>query len=188
MRRTSGCSPPNPAWTRTGRSASSGTRGRAWSRGGRWSPGSSRKPTRGDEKARSKIEKYPNAWLPEGEFRHDFDRFVLEGTEKVSKLGTPQSVTLARADGRLVDFVGRTENFDDDLNTVRDKLGLERGISRRAATRAATGTTTSTTTTRRARRWPRSSPATSNSSVTPIDRSTSAAQQQPTRGNGPRIQ
>ena len=81
---------------------------------------------RGDEKARSKIEKYPNAWLPEGEFRHDFDRFVLEGTEKVSKLGTPQSVTLARADGRLVDFVGRTENFDDDLNTVRDKLGLER--------------------------------------------------------------
>ena len=84
------------------------------------------KADRGDEKARSKIENYPNAWLPEGEFRHDFDRFVLEGTEKVSKLGTPQSMTLARADGRLVDFVGRTENFDDDLKIVRDKLGLAR--------------------------------------------------------------
>jgi hypothetical protein len=79
---------------------------------------------KGVEQARRKIEKYPNAWLPEGEFRYDFDRFVLEGTEKVAKLGRPQSLTLARADGTLVSFVGRLENFDRDLNVVREKLGL----------------------------------------------------------------
>jgi hypothetical protein len=83
------------------------------------------KADQGDENAKRKIETYPKAWLPEGEFRDDFDRFVLEGTEKVAKVGRPQCVTLARADGRLVDFVGRTENFDHDLNIVRSKLGLE---------------------------------------------------------------
>ena len=74
-----------PIWTRTGRSASSGIRGRH----GLVVVDGLRvfeKAERGDEKARSKIEKYPNAWLPEGEFRHDFDRFVLEGTEKGQQL------------------------------------------------------------------------------------------------------
>lgn len=79
----------------------------------------------GVEQARRKIETHPQAWLPEGEFRDDFDRFVLEGTEKVAKVGRPQVVTLSRKDGTTVDFIGRTENFDHDFNVVRERLGLE---------------------------------------------------------------
>jgi hypothetical protein len=79
----------------------------------------------GDPQALRKIENYPKAWLPEGEFRHDFDRFVLEGTEKIGKVGRPQSKTLSRADGSLADFVGRLENFDHDFNVVREHLGLK---------------------------------------------------------------
>ena len=71
-----------------------------------------------------KIENHPKAWLPEGEFKDDFDRFVLEGTEKIPKVGRPQSRTLSRADGAMADFVGRLENFDEDFNVVRERLGL----------------------------------------------------------------
>lgn len=78
----------------------------------------------GVPKAVKKIEKYPKAWLPEGEFKDDFDRFVLEGTEKIAKVGRPQSKTLSRRDGSMVDFVGRVENFDHDYNLVRERLGL----------------------------------------------------------------
>lgn len=77
----------------------------------------------GNEQAIRKITNFPKAWLPEGEFRHSFDAFVLEGTEKVPKLGRPQIVTLSAPD-RRVDFVGRVENFTDDINIVREKLGL----------------------------------------------------------------
>jgi hypothetical protein len=79
----------------------------------------------GVEQARRKIETHPRAWLPEGEFRDDFDRFVLEGTEKVPKVGRPQIVTLSRRDGTAADFIGRTEHFDRDFNVVREKLGLQ---------------------------------------------------------------
>jgi hypothetical protein len=80
----------------------------------------------GVEQARRKVEQYPNVWRPLGQFRHDFDRFVLDGTEKVRRLGEPQCVSLSRQDGSLVDFVGRTEHFDRDFNVVREKLGLKR--------------------------------------------------------------
>lgn len=78
----------------------------------------------GVPQAIAKIENHPKAWLPEGEYRDDFDRFVLEGTDKIAKVGRPQAKTLRRKDGSLVDFVGRTENFDEDYNTVRERLGL----------------------------------------------------------------
>ncbi|WP_310961464.1 sulfotransferase family 2 domain-containing protein [Nocardioides terrisoli] len=77
----------------------------------------------GHQPAIDRIAKDPTAWLPEGEFRHDFDRFVLEGTEKISKVGRPQIKTLS-AGARLVDFIGRTENFEKDINIVRERLGL----------------------------------------------------------------
>lgn len=79
----------------------------------------------GDPKALQKIEKHPNAWLPEGEFRHSFEAFVLEGTEKIAKVGRPQIHTLSGRRGARVDFVGRVESFVDDVNTVRERLGLE---------------------------------------------------------------
>ena len=70
-----------------------------------------------------KIQTHPQAWLPEGEFRNDFDRFVLEGTEKISKVGRPQIQTLS-ARRRKPDFVGRVENYNHDYNVVRRRLGL----------------------------------------------------------------
>ncbi|WP_235736948.1 sulfotransferase family 2 domain-containing protein [Nocardioides alcanivorans] len=59
-----------------------------------------------------------------GEFAHDFDAFVLEGTAKIAKVGRPQVQTLMAKD-RKADFVGRTENFHEDANQVRQRLGLE---------------------------------------------------------------
>lgn len=78
----------------------------------------------GDPKAVKKIETYPDAWLPEGEFAHDFDAFVLEGTAAIAKVGRPQVRTLT-AKERDPDFIGRIENFDEDVNKVRARLGLE---------------------------------------------------------------
>ncbi|HEX7739889.1 MAG TPA: sulfotransferase family 2 domain-containing protein [Marmoricola sp.] len=77
----------------------------------------------GDPAAIRKVEKHPTAWLPEGEFRNDFDGFVLEGTAAIAKVGRPQRRTLT-APGREPDFVGRVENFTDDYNVVRERLGL----------------------------------------------------------------
>ena len=79
---------------------------------------------RGDPEVVRKITNYPKAWLPEGEFRDDFDRFVLEGTEKIAKVGRPQIRTLATKH-RSPDFVGKVENFHDDVNVVRERLGLK---------------------------------------------------------------
>ncbi len=78
----------------------------------------------GDERAIAKIERHPTAWLPEGEYKDSFDRFVLEGTEKLDKIGRPQLVTLSARDGRQVDFVGRTEDFAAGVAVVRERLGL----------------------------------------------------------------
>jgi hypothetical protein len=78
----------------------------------------------GVPQAVERIQRNPEAWLPEGEFAKDFDGFVLEGTRKIPKVGRPQVVTLSRADGRLADFVGRVESFDADVNHVRRHLGL----------------------------------------------------------------
>lgn len=77
----------------------------------------------GHPKAQQKLRNHPDAWLPEGEYRHDFDRFVLEGTVKLRKVGRPQVVTLSGGD-RPVDFVGRLESFADDVAIVREHLAL----------------------------------------------------------------
>ncbi len=79
----------------------------------------------GDPKALRKIQNHPKAWLPEGEYRDSFDAFVLEGTERIAKVGRPQVHTLTGPQGTRVDFVGRVESFVDDLNVVRERLGLE---------------------------------------------------------------
>jgi hypothetical protein len=78
----------------------------------------------GKEEALRKIEKYPNAWLPEGEFRDDFEGFVLHGTEKIPRVGRPQVQTLSGRGGKRVDFLGRVESFDRDVAVVRERLGL----------------------------------------------------------------
>ena len=70
-----------------------------------------------------KLRKQPEAWLPEGEYRDDFDRFVMEGTLALRKVGRPQVKTLT-AGARQVDFVGRLETFDRDIAVVRERLGL----------------------------------------------------------------
>ncbi len=79
---------------------------------------------RGDARVVAKIQRNPKAWLPEGEFAKDFDAFVLEGTAKIKKVGRPQVRTL-NAPGRPADFVGRIETFQQDVNHVRERLGLE---------------------------------------------------------------
>ena len=78
----------------------------------------------GQEQAQRKLRDYPQAWLREGELRHDFSAFVLQGTETIPKVGRPQLRTLSGPDGRTVDFIGRIESFDHDAAVVRDKLGL----------------------------------------------------------------
>ena len=74
--------------------------------------------------AQAKLRKHPKAWLPEGEYRHDFTRWVLEGTVELPKVGRPQLVTLSARGGRQVDFIGRLENFDRDIAVVREHLDL----------------------------------------------------------------
>jgi hypothetical protein len=55
-----------------------------------------------------------------------FEEFVLRGTEELPRVGVPQ-ITYLRAPklGREVDFIGRTENFVEDLQRVQVQLGLE---------------------------------------------------------------
>jgi hypothetical protein len=77
----------------------------------------------GHPRALAKLRNHPEAWYPEGEYRHDFDRFVLEGTLALKKVGRPQLATLS-ARGRRVDFIGRLESFDRDIAVVREHLGL----------------------------------------------------------------
>jgi hypothetical protein len=77
----------------------------------------------GEPKALEKLRRHPEVWLTEGEYRHDFARFVLEGTDAISKVGRPQLTTLTAA-GRTVDFIGRLESFDRDIPLVRERLGL----------------------------------------------------------------
>ncbi|WP_235736946.1 sulfotransferase family 2 domain-containing protein [Nocardioides alcanivorans] len=79
---------------------------------------------RGEPRVVRKVNANPKAWLPEGEFAKDFDAFVLEGTAKIRKVGRPQMEMLSAPD-RMADFVGRIENFHADVNTVRERLGLE---------------------------------------------------------------
>jgi hypothetical protein len=77
----------------------------------------------GHPRALAKIRNHPSVWIPEGAYRDDFERFVLEGTVSLPKVGRPQLRTLS-AQGRRVDFVGRLESFDSDIAVVRERLGL----------------------------------------------------------------
>lgn len=88
---------------------------------------------RGQEPARTKVEKLRGIWGPLGQYREDFPTFVLEGTQHVERLRVPQLHRL-EANGRgRVDFVGKVENFVHDVNVVREKLGLApvEGLPRR---------------------------------------------------------
>ncbi len=53
----------------------------------------------------------------------DFESFVLEGTQELRRLGTPQLQYLRYQD-READFIGRTEQLDVDVRVVLDRLGL----------------------------------------------------------------
>jgi hypothetical protein len=77
----------------------------------------------GKPEALRKLAEVPAVWAVEGEYRHDFRRFVVEGTAAIPKAGRPQVATLS-AGARRVDFVGRVETFDRDLAIVRERLGL----------------------------------------------------------------
>ncbi len=55
-----------------------------------------------------------------------FEEFVMRGTEELPRVGTPQiSYLRAPKFDRQVDFIGRTENFAEDLQKVQIRLGLE---------------------------------------------------------------
>jgi hypothetical protein len=79
----------------------------------------------GFEKAQNHLQSNPEHWAPFGEYRDDFRRFVLEGTVEVKRFGQPQIRWLTKRGGGLVDFVGKVENFVEDVNVVREHLGLE---------------------------------------------------------------
>lgn len=80
---------------------------------------------RGKPRAVAHLADHPKRWAPFGEYRHDFRRFVLEGTREVARFRKPQIAWLTKPGGGLVDFIGRIENFDADVNVVRDHLGLD---------------------------------------------------------------
>lgn len=54
----------------------------------------------------------------------DFETFLRRGPEELGRLRTPQLDYLT-ADGREVDFLGRTESLKKDLQTVFGHLGLD---------------------------------------------------------------
>jgi hypothetical protein len=78
----------------------------------------------GRERAKRKVRRLPHIWEPLIQYRDSFDRFVLEGTREVPRLGMPQ-VSLLTAGDRRVDFVGRIENFLHDTNLLRERLELK---------------------------------------------------------------
>lgn len=65
----------------------------------------------------------PDVWLPFEPYAYDFGEFVF-GAPSIPRVGRTQVEMLTRADGSLVDFVGRTESFAHDLGVVRERLGL----------------------------------------------------------------
>jgi Sulfotransferase family len=68
---------------------------------------------------------HPHVWEPFARYRGDFRAFVLDGTRTVERFGRPQLEWLTLRNGRSTDFIGRVESFIDDVNTVRERLGLE---------------------------------------------------------------
>lgn len=91
----------------------------------------------GKEKTVQKFEQYGHVWKHYEPYRHSFDAFVLEGVENVKKVRRNQVEMLSTADGRQVDFIGRTENFAHDFEVVRERVGLPpltKKVPRRNAT------------------------------------------------------
>jgi len=94
---------------------------------------------RGMEGAVAHFRTNPERWAPFEAYCGDFRRFVLEGTEAVERFGQPQVRWLTKPDGGLVDFVGRVETFEDDLNVLREHLGLQPVVTHRRKNRSPHG-------------------------------------------------
>ncbi|HEX3221012.1 MAG TPA: sulfotransferase family 2 domain-containing protein [Nocardioides sp.] len=71
------------------------------------------------------VTKRPYVWDAFRPYLGDFRKFVLEGTVENARFGQPQMAWLTKPDGRMLDFVGRVEQYDDDVNVVRERLGLD---------------------------------------------------------------
>lgn len=54
----------------------------------------------------------------------DFESFVMRGPDIFSRLRRPQ-IDYLRYRGRVADFIGRTESFDDDFREVCRTLGIQ---------------------------------------------------------------
>jgi hypothetical protein len=93
----------------------------------------------GKRRALRNLAERPEVWEPFGRYRGDFRAFVLEGTREVERFGRPQVDWLTLRGGRRVDFVGRVESFVDDVNTVREHLGLEPAPEQPRRNRSAHG-------------------------------------------------
>lgn len=64
-------------------------------------------------------------WRAAAAYR-DFEEFILRGTEELPRVGKPQiSYLRAPKRGKEADFIGRTETFAEDLQTVQRHLGIE---------------------------------------------------------------
>ncbi len=55
---------------------------------------------------------------------YDFATFVTRGADEVERIRMPQIEFLSTPD-RRPDYIGRTENMQEDINVVRKKLGLQ---------------------------------------------------------------
>jgi Sulfotransferase family len=79
----------------------------------------------GRRRALHNLQRRPDVWEPFARYQDDFRAFVLDGTRTVERFGRPQLHWLTLRDGRTTDFIGRVETFLADVNTVRERLGLE---------------------------------------------------------------
>lgn len=74
----------------------------------------------GDESNRRKFETYPVWRAVRG---YDFETFLTRGADEVERLRRTQ-VDFLYTPQRQPDFIGRTENISEDINVVRDRIGL----------------------------------------------------------------
>ena len=87
----------------------------------RWGPASG-KPQDGRHKG---MRNGNDMWRAAAAYR-DFEEFVLRGTEELPRVGRAQiSYLRAPKVGKEADFIGRTESFGEDLQTVQRHLGVE---------------------------------------------------------------
>jgi hypothetical protein len=80
----------------------------------------------GDPEAHEMYSNNKDGWDPIMQYGDDFEAFVMRGTEEVPRLARSQVAMLTdRARRRRVDFIGRQENYVDDVNIVRKRLELD---------------------------------------------------------------